>query len=87
MIVIPEYSRCRVFFYFVGRDERGDNENENYEKHACSKFYNILQVFMKSKKTVDALSLLTEEEEGAVRCIFVHFGTLPPTFIRTPKSA
>ena len=66
------------FFYFVGRDERGDNENENYEKHACSKFYNILQVFMKSKKTVDALCLLTEEEEGAVRCIFVHFGTTPP---------
>ena len=52
------------FFYFVGRDDRGDNENENYEKHACSKIYNILQVFIKSKKTVDALSLLTEEGEG-----------------------
>ena len=65
-------------FYFVARDVRGDNENENCEKHACSKIYNILQVFIKSKKTVDALSLLTEEEEEAVRCIFVHFGTPPP---------
>ena len=36
VIVIREYSRCRGFFYLVGRDDRGDNENENYEKHACS---------------------------------------------------
>ena len=63
-------------FYFVARDVRGDNENENCEKHACSKIYNILQVFIKSKKTVDALSLLTEEEEKAVRCIMTMLTTI-----------
>ena len=78
MIVIPEYSRCRGYSILLLAMFVVTMKMKIVKSMLALFHDNILQVFIKSKKTVDALSLLTEEEEKAVRCIFVHFGTPPP---------